>query len=450
LLAVAAVLLTGVLFACNDAGDPAPTPAVDSTSTAVATEAPPPPSPAAPPATPAASPTVRPPPEAARPFPPELREQVQPLLQRAAEIRGTPPKHDVDMYLIGRRDAVALYRDDVKEEDERVLAVQQDVYRLLGMIPQTTDLKEAFLTLLGAGILGFYDPERRAFFLLDDIGGTDSLLSRLTIVHEFTHALQDQYIDIAAVDKARKHQWDANTAFTDVLEGDAVNSEVGLLGFNIRAAACFAIPPVTGTGALPYVIQRELTSWYDDGNCFIKNVTPRLERGLAAVFENLPTTTEQILHPERYVAGEKAKPVTPANLATALGEGWKETYRSDLGEFRLQNLLVVGLRNERPRVQRAAEGWGGDAWVLYARDATQLFHGAIAWDTPEDAQEFFRTLADSLRGRGANVQPASEAAFSAETEGKTWRAALTADRVTLVVSTDATAVDRAAQSLGLP
>lgn len=462
LLVIATLLVVAFVVACNGAGEEASTSTPEATSTAVivSTEAPrTPTSPAtstvvaatqASASTQVATATVVPPPQAARPFSPQLRDQVQPLLQRAAELRGTPPKGEVRMYLIGRKDAIDLYRDEFEDEDLRVLQTQQEVYRLLGLIPETTDLLETFLGLLGGGILGFYDPERKAFFLLDDIGGTDSLLSRTTIVHEFTHALQDQYIDIFTIDKRLKHLWDAGTAFADVLEGDAIASEIAYLGFNIRPVACFTIPPVTSSGSLPYVIQRELNSWYDDGHCFMKNVTPKLARGATAVFEDLPTTTEQILHPERYLAGEKATPVTLTDLAPALGEGWKETYRSDLGEFRLQNLLVLGLRNDRSQAQRAAEGWGGDAWALYARDAARLFQATLAWDSAEDAQEFFTSLGASLKGRGAAVQPTSEAAFRVDVEGKTWRVALTGDRVTILVSTDTAALDRAAQILGTP
>lgn len=441
LLAVA-LLFAVFALGCEPEKQPQVTPTPESAAalpTAALTPAPPSP-------TPAPTATPRPPPES-RPFPPELRRQVQALLDRTAQIRGTPPKSDVEMNLINRKVAVEYFRNGYDEEDLAEIAVSQDLYRLLSLIPPDADIKELFLSLLGIGILGFYDPELKAFFLLDDLGGIDSSSSRTTIVHEFSHALQDQYYDINAIQKRLRHDHDAMLAFIDVLEGDAVATEGAYSGTRPRGAACFAIPPVINLGRIPFVIQRELNTWYEDGYCFVRAVSDKLPNGTASLFEKLPTTSEQILHPEKYLSGEGAKAVVLPNLESVLGEGWKEIGRDKFGEFSLQNVLVLGFTNDRKRAQDAAAGWGGDEWTFYARGDQRLFNMRIDWDTTDDAREFFASLRASLERRVASTATAvTDTAFRIVLEGKTWRASISGDQTTLLVTNDPATLDR----LGLP
>ena len=350
------------------------------------------------------------------------------------------------MSLVGRTQAIEYYRNGFDAEDLRDTQTQEDVYHLLSLIPESTDLLDTFLNLLGGGILGFYDPELDAFYLLDDIGGVDSFTSRTTVVHEFTHALQDQYYDLDATGERLRDDWDASLAFSHVVEGDAVATETAYSGFPVRLTNCFTIPGVSNSGT-PYVIRRDLMTWYEDGYCFVKAVAPRLDRGSLSIFEKLPTTTEQILHPEKYLTGEGAAPVSAPQVD--LGEGWGEIDTSTMGEYLLQNLLVLGLPGERPRVQEAAAGWGGGTWRLYGRDDARLIEAAVVWDTPADAQQFWIALADSVRARAQSFDGA-EGGFRATLDGKAWRAVVAGDRVTVLVSTDAAALDRAAEALGLP
>ena len=442
-LLFAALVLGAFALACGD-DEPGATPTAAPSETAAPTAT----------ATPAPAETPRPPPNA-RPFPPELRAQVQPVLDRVAELRGTPPKGEVAMNLVGRREATEYFRNDFTEEDLRRFQVQEDVYHLLSMIPESTDLLDTFLGFLGQGVLGFYDTDLKAFYLLDDLGGLDTFVARSTLVHEFTHALQDQYYGLKALGESREEDWDASLALAQTVEGEAVATETAFAGFSVRLVTCFSIPPVGG-GGTPYVVRRDLMTWYEDGLCFVQAVRERLANGATAIFERLPATTEQVLHPDKYLAGEGAVAVTLPALEGALGEGWGEIDGSTLGEYTLQNLLVLGMTAERPRVQEAAAGWGGDAWRLYGREEARLFAATVAWDSAADAQQFWLALADSVRARAASFEGA-EGSLRAVMNGKTWRAALSGDpaspagrRVTFVVSGDAAAAERAAGALALP
>ena len=399
----------------------------------------------------AAVPTPPPkPPPNARAFPPDQLAEAKAIFERVGQLRGTPPRGETGMFLVSRQEAIDYYRRSYDEEDIEAIRVRQDVYRLLGLISPDTDLLSSFLSLLGLGIAGFYEPPLDAFYLLDDLGGVTSSASRTTVVHELTHALQDQYYDLEALDKQREDDWDAQMALSTAIEGDAVNTETLYFGSALRRRpACFMMP--ARVGVLPYVVYRELNSWYDDGVCFIQAVLPRFENQISRVFERLPATTEQILHPDKYLAGEAAKPVQLTSLLSGLGEGWSEVKRSTLGEFTLQNLLYTGL-DDRPAIQNAAAGWGGDGWALYGRDEALLIQVVTSWDTPAEADEFWRAFVSSLQGRSRSEirhDPQTQSILGS-VAGVGWRGQRSSDGVSFLVSTDTLAIDRAATALGLP
>jgi hypothetical protein len=104
--------------------------------------------------------------------------------------------------------------------------------------------------------------------------------------------------------------------------------------------------------------------------------------------------------------------------------------------------LLAGLPTQRGLVQASAAGWGGDAWNLYVNGDGRLLQASIAWDTPEDAADFWSTLLTSLAAQGAQVPPADAPAFEVEIDGTTWRGTITGDKTELIVSNDAAASEK--------
>ena len=112
-----------------------------------------------------------------------------------------------------------------------------------------------------------------------------------------------------------------------------------------------------------------------------------------AAFADPPDSTEQVLHPNKYVQREAPINVRiPAGFAGLVGPGWSEAVRDTLGELILRvwltqhNISAEGAR-------RATEGWGGDRLVLL-RGANGSLAVAMktTWDTADDALEFATTL----------------------------------------------------------
>src|SRR6266850_1699531 len=116
-----------------------------------------------------------------------------------------------------RRAAVAVALLAVAGLDQRDA---EAAARALGLPGGRNGLREAGNTLSGEGITAFYDDATDRV----DVRGTDLTVGRrATVVHELTHALQDQHFDISRQGSYASD--DRNDAFDAVVEGDAVRIE---------------------------------------------------------------------------------------------------------------------------------------------------------------------------------------------------------------------------------
>jgi hypothetical protein len=138
--------------------------------------------------------------------------------------------------------------------------------------------------------------------------------------------------------------------------------------------------------------------------------------------ENLPGSTEQILHPEKYLAGEIPITMTAVPLTSTLGAPWKLIVSDALGDWRTYLLLSAGndetARLSEETAQQAAAGWGGDHYEVYLNPQTAqtVLAAQWAWDTPEDAAEFKQAMSAylDLRFRGVKADVPGQECWSAK------------------------------------
>ena len=156
--------------------------------------------------------------------------------------------------------------------------------------------------------------------------------------------------------------------------------------------------------------------------------------GVNAYFKKMPTSTEQILHPEKYTAGEA--PVTvamPSDLAARLGTGWTVPFQDTFGELQF-GIWLRGAGVATATATAAAAGWGGDRLaVMEGPNGTWAVAMQTVWDTDADAAEFEAAATTALAKAGpAHVLPGAG--------GKTrW----------VVVAGDTATLSRVANVLGL-
>jgi hypothetical protein len=161
----------------------------------------------------------------------------------------------------------------------------------------------------------------------------------------------------------------------------------------------------------PEFIALGLTFPYEYGYMFVDHLYSKGGWGTVdRAYQNPPVSTEQILHPNRY-PDDKPIPIILPNLGDILGSGWEEIDRGVVGEWYSYLILSKGLdersRLDNDQAERAAEGWGGDAYVVYYNADNQETVMVLnsVWDTTADAGEFakaFRNYSDQRFGKSSN------------------------------------------------
>jgi hypothetical protein len=263
----------------------------------------------------------------------------------------------------------------------------QAAYRLFGLLPDSLDLRGTMIDLLTEQVAGYYDADSNALYIPADI---DPAQARLVISHELVHALQAQYVDLDSLIQQR-NQNDRRSAAQAVLEGQATLAQIlvlmpeqkveslpnfwelrDALGQQQQQMTIFAHAPMWLRESLifPYLAGAEFVRWF-----------ARTHPGEEPFGALMPTSTTQILHPDRYLAGDR--PTTLAFLAPAPDT---VRYENDLGEFETRLLLQQYLDSE-PESAALAAGWAGDRYQVLGGAADVLVWYSV-WDNAAAADRF--------------------------------------------------------------
>jgi hypothetical protein len=292
-----------------------------------------------------------------------------------------------------------------------------------GMLPEGTDLAmlAAQFTSISAGAT--YSPLDKQILLVDKFKD-DALLT-----HEFTHALQDQHFDLMKLLLVQPFNFDRTEALFAVIEGDAMN--VQRRAAEGDAYARKALEEIIRqederfggyreemNALFPRLLTETFIFRYRDGARFVESVRrSRGERGVNELFTRPPSSSEQILHPEKYAQNESPREIQLDESAFKMS-GWRSVTSTPLGEIGVRGLLLEGVSEKD--AARAAAGWAGDRAYLFEREGgTPLFVWKTSWDKPADAEEFFSAY-NALQRRRNNAQ-AGEALSAGSNAGMMWR-----------------------------
>ena len=336
-------------------------------------------------------------------LPEDVRRSMQSIDSQVSQLRGIFTPNDIawdvlseeELEEIVREDFFAEYTDEDAVQDVRILA-------LLGLLPEGFDLKTLYNDLYTEQIAGFYDDEEEAMYVV--LGAGFGGYEKMTYAHEYTHFLQDQSYDLEngllLNDEACEADSERCAAVTALIEGDATLTELLWFQSNATKQDYDDVMEVYDNlespvlDSAPSFMSADLLFPYDYGLIFVEGLYN--EGGYAAVDEayaNVPVTTEQILHPERY-PDDKPVAVDLPDLTDTLGGGWYLYNQNVMGEWYtfliLNNAFESDFRLPEDTASTAAEGWGGDAYAFYFNDETDevVFVMDSVWDTTEDADEF--------------------------------------------------------------
>ena len=311
------------------------------------------------------------------------------------------------------------------------------LYVTLGLLPEGTDLREISASMFGEQVAGYYDPRNGRLRIVEGAAGTGNrVVDEMVLAHELTHALEDQAFGFEL--PALEASDDAGYARRALVEGTATalmydyveeffGSEEALGGL---LSSAFGI---SSTAAMPRFVLEGATFPYVQGNLFVQSLHERAGGTWRLVDVALkarpPLSTEQVLHPEKWLRVELPERLAVPGVGEALGAGWERTAAGVFGEWQTGQLIAEG----GPRVPEASAGWGGDRYELWQRGAESMVAMRWAWDTLRDAKEFEPAARMAL-------EESLERDFALSRRGRT---------TTLVVGADAARVLRAIPPVAL-
>ena len=328
---------------------------------------------------------------------------IQSIEAEVASSRGLPQKSEIAVSYLDRKELRAEMKSQMEKEYQPAeVAAQEKELKSLGLLEPADDLAADIEKMLGEEVAGYYDDETKQLKLVSDTQELN-LINQVTLAHEVTHALQDQNFSLTTIIPDNSGNDDLDLARLALVEGDATLSEEDFTQANFSLVDMMSVLFGTlgasgGLGGNSYV-EDNLMFPYTSGLNF---VTALREKGgweaVNAAYGKPPASTEQILHPGKYLAGEAPVAVRPADLAGAMGQDWQPVFENVLGEFTLVEMLSRDISTAKAR--SAAAGWGGDAIRYYEGPGGA---GAMiletVWDSEADAAEFSAALGDALENR---------------------------------------------------
>jgi hypothetical protein len=321
------------------------------------------------------------------------------VLKETSEIRQLPIIRPVKSGAQSRAEIERMIIKNMNEETTpEEMRASELALKKLGLVPASFQFRPFLVKLLTEQVAGYYDPKAQQFYLADwiDLDGQKPVMS-----HELTHALQDQHFNLRRFEKWPKNDSDAEIAAHALIEGDASYVMMLYVERNPLRALAFlkSMSQNGGSSELmdhaPRALRDSLLFPYEQG---LKWVSEIHRRGgweqVSQAFKDLPQSTEQILHVEKYLAHEAPVKINLPDLSGTLGVGWKRIDYDVNGEWSYYLILDEFLKSDAES-ERASAGWGGDRYAVYEgpNAGDLLLVQRAAWDTEKDAQEFFDAYA---------------------------------------------------------
>lgn len=323
--------------------------------------------------------------------PEEWDPRVVELVAFVERERGLDFRHPVettfltgDEFVEGLEAVIGELTDEEKEE----IADDTALWRAIGLVEGDLDLVEAITQLHSETTLAYYDPETKQIV----VRGTDlDVSTRVTVVHELTHALQDQHFDLES-----KLEDDGSFAFTGLIEGDATVIEerylqsLGQSEISDYDDSQAVFGDDLDLGDVPEVFLAFQGAPYALGPGLVSAL---LEDGgherLDESFLEPPTSDTHLLDPTTFLRGEEPDLLETPKLEP--GETRLE-HDEDEGFGAIGWYLFLAERIDPHAALRAVDGLGGDSGIAFRRDGEVCGRLAFSGVTDHDTDE----MADAL------------------------------------------------------
>jgi hypothetical protein len=383
----------------------------------------------------------------------KLFRSVDEILRFVSQDTLFPIKHEVKRELVSREQVESyVTKHTTEDEDARRLRRSELVLKKFGLLPRDFDLGKFLVVLLKEQVAGYYDPKTKTVNLLDWLGADQQ---KPVLAHELTHALQDQSFNLDKYMKAGDADLDKKKEITPqdiendeisttrqaVVEGQAmvvlVDYMLAPMGQSLQdspqVVAALKQGMLVGTADAvqfqnaPIYMKEALTFPYRYGIDFIADLLRGgKEKAFAALFQNPPRTTRQIMEPQTYLSGERLEPLQLPDLRQI----FKNYDRFDVGavgEFDVAVLIDQYAGAETSN--KLYPHWrGGYYYAVRPRGDPAAPLGLLyvsRWSNVERAAEFAAIYAKALGKRYTHVHDVEDggvptAALEKLTGKRTW------------------------------
>ncbi|SDZ97108.1 hypothetical protein SAMN04488065_1487 [Haloplanus vescus] len=357
----------------------------------------------------------------------ELDALVSRAMARVEYLREEEFEQDVPVEVISREEFQSQ-RNQNSSRNASYDAWNSQVWEALFIVGESDGANDAIQSATGSSTAGFYAPGDDRIRIITDSPDSPTI-DNATLVHELTHALQDQTGDLGEQLSGSKTQ-DADLATDGVVEGEANYIEHK---YTERCGVEWECvdPPSSGSSGSqspPNLgILLTLLHPYSDGPVYIDWL--RQQGGWDAVdeaFQDPPESTEQVIH----LTDEEPVPIEYRDRAR---DGW-ETFPQQgvngsdtVGEASMYVMFwyqarTAGAQTVSPRsVARTSgpldmynydaapsAGWGNDRLYPYhngtGEDAEYGYVWVTEWDSEQDAAQFHNTYRAILDAHDATSE----------------------------------------------
>ncbi len=351
-------------------------------------------------------------------FPAQWDPRVADLVDFVEDERGLDFKHPVEVEFL----TDAAFRERVQSADQELTAEEREeidhageFFRSLGLAEGELDLLELFNQLSGETILAFYDLEEQRIIVR---GTTLDVDRKVTLVHEMTHALQDQHFDLSEVRAAGDEY--SSSAPDALIEGDAKEverayvEELSSADRREHETAQDDFRDDLEVDEVPLVMQISQSAPYDFGPVLVQLL--KAEGGtdrLDAAFRDPPDAEEYFVDGVAYLEEDARADVAVPDIpdgATVLLDG---------GEFGVLGwYLMLSERIDPHDALHAIDGWDGDNYVAYRdndRTCTRVTFEAESGTAGDLMRDAVETWIGEFGAADPRIFDATSTGFTLET-----------------------------------
>ena len=372
--------------------------------------------------------------------------EINGVLRDLSDITGFRIHRQLPFEMVNRQQINRYLQDQIRTTVKPAeIRAEEVTLKKFGFVPADFDLKKTTIDLLTEQAAAFYDFRRKKLYISD--WAAENMRDE-ALVHELGHALADQNFPIQKFLAGAKDDSEGAVARQAIVEGQAswlvleyaARKNGKTLADPATAELLIRSPPETADteypvfGNAPLYLRVTMLFPYDQGQRFQQALFLKDGRNaFSRAFGKPPATTAQIIHPERYFAGEavvnpKLQPSVRGMKTIAegtVGELDQQVILRQSGGKELADALAPKFKGGSYRIEEPKRGGpkrGGNVTLLYVSE----------WAGEEAASQYFAAWQRADRAKWKHVEVTTQDAgrFQGKSEEGYFRVTLEGTRVT--------------------